>query len=30
MIDPVKGWFKITQYNVEHTIKNAKLVKTTW
>ena len=30
MIDPVTGWFVITQYNDKRAISMADLVKTTW
>ena len=30
MIDPVTGWFEITQYNDKKAMKIAKLVETTW
>ena len=30
MIDPVMGWFKITQYDDKRTIAISNLVETTW
>ena len=30
MIDPVSGWFEITQYNEKITISIANLVENTW
>ena len=30
MIDPVTGWFEVTQYNDKRAIEIAKLVETTW
>ena len=30
MIDPVTGWFEVTQYNKKRAMAIAKLVETTW
>ena len=30
MIDPITGWFKITQYDDKHKISIVNLVETTW